>query len=108
MAEHPGQIVTKFQFCSLFLQAWYQAIRPETIISGFKKSGIYPFNPSAITLPSLEVHVPALEQEQSASTSQAEGPTQEQILPALEQEQGESTSQEGGASTRTDLTSPRT
>ena len=53
MQDNPGRVVTKYQFSSLFSAAWYKAIRPENIISGFRKVGIYPFNSSAIAVPDI-------------------------------------------------------
>ena len=48
MTDNPGRVVTKFQFCSLLNQAWFKAINPATIISGFRKVGVCPFNATAI------------------------------------------------------------
>ena len=48
MNENPGKVVTKFQFCALLHEAWFQSIQPETIKAGFRKSGIYPFDATAI------------------------------------------------------------
>lgn len=45
---HPGRVVTKFQFSALFRQAWSKAMTVENICSGFKKTGVYPFEPEAI------------------------------------------------------------
>ena len=53
LAKNPGSVVTKLQFNSLFSQAWYKAIRPETIISGFRKTGICPLDKDAIRIVSL-------------------------------------------------------
>ena len=52
MQENPGSVVTKYQFSQLFSKAWYKAIQPQNIISGFTKAGIHPFNPDAISVPS--------------------------------------------------------
>jgi len=46
--EHPGRAVTKFQFSSLFNKAWFISIQPSTIMSGYRKVGVYPFDPTAI------------------------------------------------------------
>ena len=43
-----GKVVTKFQFCLLLNQAWFKAINPTTIILGFHKVGVCPFNATAI------------------------------------------------------------
>ena len=51
MQEHPGRVVTKYQFCTLFSKAWYKAVRPENVMAGFQKAGIYPFNSTVVDLP---------------------------------------------------------
>ena len=53
--RYMGRVVTKFQFSSLFSTAWYKATRPENIISGFRKVGIYPFDATAISVPDVSV-----------------------------------------------------
>ena len=40
--------MTKRAFWSIFWPAWRQAFTPENIESGFKKTGIFPYNPSLI------------------------------------------------------------
>lgn len=40
--SHPDKVVTRFQFSSLFGQAWAQAMTPQNIMSGFKVTGVYP------------------------------------------------------------------
>ena len=54
MVNNPGRVVTKFQFPTLFKEAWFKAIKPETFISGFRKTGVYPLNPLAISVPASE------------------------------------------------------
>ncbi len=49
--SHPGQVVTQYNFCSLLSKAWVEAMTPKNISSGFSTTGIYPFNPDALTLP---------------------------------------------------------
>ena len=51
MQDNPGRVVTKYQFSALFSVAWYKAIKPETLMSGFRKAGICPFNSDAIKIP---------------------------------------------------------
>ena len=46
--QHPGKIITRFNFSSLFSEAWYGAITPANIMGGFQKAGMYPFDPQAI------------------------------------------------------------
>ena len=48
LQQNPGQVITRFQFSTLFLQAWSAAVSPANIIAGFHTCGVYPFNPSAI------------------------------------------------------------
>ena len=43
--QNPGKVVNRFQFCSLFSKVWLRGMTPASIISGFKVSGIYPYNP---------------------------------------------------------------
>ncbi len=40
LADNLGRVITKFQFSALFSQAWIKAVKAETIISGFHKTGI--------------------------------------------------------------------
>ena len=49
LQQNPGRVITRFQFSSLFSQAWGAAVSPANIIAGFRTCGIYPFNPSAIS-----------------------------------------------------------
>ena len=51
MQDNPGRVITKYQFSSLFSTAWYKAVRPENIVSGFRKVGVCPFDSTAITVP---------------------------------------------------------
>jgi len=46
--KNPGRIITKFNFNSLFSQAWLKAVSPSNLISGFKTCGVYPFNNKAV------------------------------------------------------------
>ena len=43
--QNPG---TKYQFSGLFKEAWMETIRSSNICAGFKKCGIFPFDPKAI------------------------------------------------------------
>ena len=47
--KFPSAVITKFNFCGLFKGAWLQAITPETIVGGFRKAGVYPYNPRCIS-----------------------------------------------------------
>ena len=46
--KNPGRVITKFDFSALLNLAWGKTMVPNVICSGFKQSGIYPFNPQAI------------------------------------------------------------
>ena len=46
--KNPGKSVTKYHFSKLLNEAWGKTMIPNVISSGFKRSGIYPFNPDAI------------------------------------------------------------
>jgi hypothetical protein len=45
MFEHPGRVISKFQFSTLFSQAWPKGMSIDNIISG---TGVFPFNPNAL------------------------------------------------------------
>ena len=45
--QHPGQVVSKLNFCKLFHSAWLKAVTPQNISVGFKKVGIWTFNRDA-------------------------------------------------------------
>ena len=46
--DNPGRIITKFQFSSLFAQAWSKGMTINNIVYGFRSAGIYPFAPNVI------------------------------------------------------------
>jgi len=45
---HPSRVITKFQFSSLFSEAWCKSMTIGNILSGFRATGVYPFNPNVI------------------------------------------------------------
>ncbi len=47
--NNPGKQISKLNFCSVFKPAWHNAIKPSTIIGGFKTAGVFPFNRQAIS-----------------------------------------------------------
>ena len=51
LQQNPRRFITRFQFSTLFSQAWGAAVSPANIIAGFRTCGVYPFNPSAISTP---------------------------------------------------------
>ena len=48
--KNPGLVISKYNFCGIFREAWLKAITPSNVISGFKKAGIYPFDRDKILL----------------------------------------------------------
>ena len=49
--KNSGRVITKFNFYLLFSQAWLKSLVPGNIIAGFKKCGVYPYDPNAIVFP---------------------------------------------------------
>ena len=48
LASNPGRVITKFQFSHLFSDAWCKGMSINNIVSGFRNTGVCPFNPNAI------------------------------------------------------------
>ena len=48
MQENPGRVVTKFDFSKLLSKAWSRTMTLSNITSGFRKCGVYPFDPEAV------------------------------------------------------------
>ena len=46
--RNPGKVITKYDFSPLLHEAWNNTMIPTVITSGFRRSGIYPFNPKAL------------------------------------------------------------
>ncbi|XP_035432885.2 uncharacterized protein LOC118264478 [Spodoptera frugiperda] len=46
--QNPGRRITRLSFGSLLNKAWGKAATAENAISGFRASGVFPFNPTAI------------------------------------------------------------
>ena len=53
MQDNPGKVITKFTFSALFNTAWTKSMTISNICSGFRKCGIYPFNPGAVSCGNL-------------------------------------------------------
>ena len=47
--QNPGTVISKLNFNFVFRNAWLKAITPENFVSGFRKTGVYPFNRHAIS-----------------------------------------------------------
>ncbi|KAK9675100.1 hypothetical protein QE152_g40635 [Popillia japonica] len=45
---YADRVIRKSKFGKIFSRAWTKAATPSNVMSGFKATGIYPFDPSAI------------------------------------------------------------
>ena len=45
MEQNPGKVIMKYNFSPLLNEAWTKTMTPTVISAGFKRAGIYPFNP---------------------------------------------------------------
>ena len=48
--NNPGKIIKTFDFSYLFSKARYQNITPLNIMAGYRKAGVYPYNPKALAI----------------------------------------------------------
>ena len=48
---NPGKVISKLNFNSVFRSAWLNAVTPANICGGFRKAGVYPYNPDAVEIP---------------------------------------------------------
>lgn len=46
--QHPDKRITKSRFNKIFSRVWLKCMTQENIVNGFKATGLYPYNPSAI------------------------------------------------------------
>lgn len=49
LRNNPGRTVTQFQISKLFGEAYLRAATPTTAINGFRKCGIFPYNPDVFS-----------------------------------------------------------
>ena len=57
LVNNPGKVITRYDFSTLFSEAWFQSMRPENAIAGFKVTGICPFDRNAVKIPgSVDQH----------------------------------------------------
>jgi len=47
--NYPGTVISKLSFNFVFRNIWLNAITPVNVISGFRKTGVHPFNRHAIS-----------------------------------------------------------
>ena len=48
MTQHPGRVITTDVLASMVAQAYPTSFTPVNVLSGFKKAGVYTFNPSEV------------------------------------------------------------
>ena len=49
ISANPGRVITADKLASLIAEAWPHSFTALNIMSGFRKCGVFPFNPSAVT-----------------------------------------------------------
>ena len=49
LAAHPGRVITTDKLASLVAECWPNSFTAVNIMSSFKKSGVFPFNPGVVT-----------------------------------------------------------
>ena len=54
LTMHPGRVITKFQFTSLFKNAWLKSMSVANITGGFRTTGVYPVDRNALSSPAEE------------------------------------------------------
>jgi len=79
--SNPSLAITEYRFSGLLNKAWSKIMNPTMICSGFRKSGIFPFNPDAIDC-SVSVDNPEASLQQVNQTTNDNGKS-EQIMEAL-------------------------
>ena len=52
--QNPGRYITRYDFSRLFSEAWSKSMTVKNVMSGFKTTGICPFNKSAIVVPDYD------------------------------------------------------
>ena len=58
LTRNPGKVVTRYSFSELFGKAWTCSMNMTNVIAGFRTTGIFPFNKSAL-LPAPESQTPS-------------------------------------------------
>ena len=48
LSKNTTQVISKYNFCQVFKDAWLNAVVPANVCAGFKKAGVCPFNPKAV------------------------------------------------------------
>ncbi|XP_060563744.1 uncharacterized protein LOC132723096 [Ruditapes philippinarum] len=53
MSRHIGQIITRYELCSIACKAYTRAMSPSNIQSAFRKTGIFPIDPAVVSMEKL-------------------------------------------------------
>ena len=62
--KNPGRIITRYDFSTIFSEAWKLAMTPKNIMSGFKVTGVCPFSQITLdTLPSMSTKTKSVQEE---------------------------------------------
>ena len=77
MLSHPGRALTIYDIAALSGQAYYKALIPANITSGFSKTGIYPVNREVFTDDLLLPSVPTDREADPVRDMPGEGPGEE-------------------------------
>ena len=82
VAAHPGRVITRDKLASFVAEAWPLSLSPLNIMSGFKKTGIYPINPSEVTDRQIASSKPfkQLQIESSQNGSASNNPTTDSLF----------------------------
>ena len=76
------RVITSDKLASLVAEAWPLSLSPLNIMSGFKKTGIYPINPSEVTDRQIAPSKPfkQLQTESSQDGSASDNPTTDSLF----------------------------
>ena len=88
LQENPGRVVTKFDFSELFSKAWSRTMTPSNITNGFRKCGVYPFDPEAVKPSTISSGLPDEESsdEDPEEDGENNGEEQEEAMFTAEEE----------------------
>ena len=73
MQQNPGRVVTKFDFSGLLSKAWSHTMTPSNITNGFRKCGVYPFDPEAVKPSTTTTSPGVLDDDSSDDGSEEDG-----------------------------------
>ena len=83
MKQNPGKVITADLLASMVGQAYPTAFTPVNILSGFKKTGIFPFNPSSVDDRQLAPSSALSTTPNSVCTSLEQPPSEVELQPRL-------------------------